>query len=140
MPWVTGISQVGLQGVGSARREEYDLALQNGNRLITAREIHEQGVETILKQIPSAANYYITIDADALDPSIAPGVYYPSPDGLGFTQITDLLKGIARRGRIVGLDYCAFVPELDLRNLTAIFAARLLLNLIGTLAYAGQIG
>ena len=52
----------------------------------------------------------------------------------------DLLKGIARRGRIVGLDYCALVPELDLRNLTAIFAARLLLNVIGTLAHAGQIG
>jgi agmatinase len=62
------------------------------------------------------------------------------PGGLTYYQITNLMRGIARKGKIVGFDYVELVPGLDIANMTSMFAARLILNLIGVLAYGGQIG
>ena len=45
-----------------------------------------------------ADRYYITFDADGLDPSIAPGVGYPSFGGLTYYQAFDLLRGVAAKG------------------------------------------
>ena len=91
-------------------------------------------------RLPAAPRYYITIDSDGLDPSIAPGVYYPSPGGVDYFEMTDLVKGIARRGAIAGIDFCEVIPALDIRDLTSILASRLILNFIGAMAHCAQIG
>jgi hypothetical protein len=46
-----------------------------------------EGVQSVsLEQLPAALipglDVYVTVDTDAFDPSIAPGVGYPEPDGL----------------------------------------------------------
>jgi agmatinase len=138
MPWVGSMMQIGLRGVGSGRQEEYEAARKYGSVLVRAQELHRRGVDTILEKLPEASGYYVTIDADGLDPAIAPGVFYPSPGGVDYFEMTDLFKGIARRGAIVGLDFCELVPQLDLRDLTSLFGARLILNAIGAMAHAGQ--
>jgi agmatinase len=140
MPWVGSIMQIGLRGVGSGRMEEYEAARAYGSVMVRAQELHRLGVERILQRLPEARSYYITIDADGLDPAIAPGVYYPSPGGVDYFEMTDLVKGIARRGAILGIDFCEVVPALDIRDLTSIFASRLILNFIGAMAHSGQIG
>jgi agmatinase len=140
MPWVQSMMQIGLRGVGSGRQEEYEAARKHGSVMVRAQELHQLGVELVLQRLPEAEGYYITIDSDGLDPSIAPGVYYPSPGGVDYFEMTDLVKGIAKRGAIVGIDFCEVVPALDVRDLTSIFAARLILNFIGAMAHSGQIG
>ena len=140
MPWVGSIMQIGLRGVGSGRMEEYEAARERGSVMVRAQELHQLGVERILERLPEAGKYYITIDADGLDPSIAPGVYYPSPGGVDYFEMTDLVKGIARRGPVAGIDFCEVVPALDVRDLTSIFASRLILNFLGAMAQAGRIG
>lgn len=140
MPWVRGLMQIGLRGVGSGRREEHEEALRRGSVLVGARELHERGAARVLRRLPKARRYYITIDADGLDPSIAPGVYYPSPGGVEYFEMTDLVRGIARRGAVCGIDFCEVVPSLDLQELTSIFGSRLILNFIGAMAHAGRIG
>ena len=47
---------------------------------------------------------------------------------------------LARRGAIAGIDFCEVVPALDIRDLTSIFASRLILNFIGAMAHSGRIG
>jgi len=42
-----------------------------------------------MEMIPEASSCLITIDSDALDTAIAPGVLSPSPGGLTFDEITD---------------------------------------------------
>jgi agmatinase len=140
MPWVRSLMQIGLRGVGSGRFEEFEAARKRGSVMVRAQDLHRDGVERILDRLPESPRYYITIDADGLDPSIAPGVYYPSPGGVDYFQMTDLVKGIAGRGSIAGIDFCELVPALDVRDLTSIFASRLLLNFIGAMAHSGQIG
>ena len=139
MPWVSGLVQVGLRGQGSARHKEVNDANACGKCLLVKAEVlHEQGLPSILDRIPQARFYYLTIDADGLDPSIAPGVAYPTPGGVTYYQLFNLMRGLAAKGTLVGLDFVEVVPENDVANLTSLFAARQILNFIGLAVRSGQ--
>jgi agmatinase len=70
---------------------------------------------------------YVSIDLDALDPSVAPGVGHHEPGGLG---MRDLLRILERsRGRVVGADVVELNPLRDLAGTTAAVAAKLVREL-----------
>ena len=141
MPWASALAQIGLRGQGSARQAEVDAARAYGrSALIGAAALHRDGMAAVLRRIPAAPSYYLTIDADGLDPAIAPGVAYPTPGGVTYYQAFELMRGLAARGRLVGVDFVEVVPERDVAGLTSLFGARLLLNFAGILAHTGQIG
>ena len=140
LPWVNGMVQVGLRGVGSGRAEEFAAARAFGSVVVPAAEIHRRGIVAALERIPAADRYYVTIDADGLDPAIAPGVGSPAYGGLTYFQVFDLLRGVAARGPIVGFDLVEVVPARDHADLTSTLAARLVLNLLGALAHEGRLG
>ena len=140
MSWVSGMAQIGLRGVGSARQQEVDDARAYGALLIGAQEVHQDGVDAVLGRIPDADRYYITLDADGLDPTIAPAVGAPAFGGLTYSEAIGLLRGVARRGKVVGFDLPVVRPHLDVQNRTSLLAARLVLFMIGVLAHEGQIG
>lgn len=140
MPWVAGLAQIGMRAVGSARQQEVDDALAYGTIQVRAEELHEVGVQAVLDRVPAAAQYYVTFDADALDVPIAPGVITPGFGGVTYYEASNLLRGLARKGRIAGMDMVEVVPSLDVANITSHVAARLMVNLIGEMAHTGQIG
>jgi agmatinase len=133
MPHVAGIVQVGLRGVGSARLTEVEAAQHFGSRFVTAREVHAGGVEAALRHIPGGARVVVTLDCDGLDPGIMPGVAARSPGGLTYGQVIDLIAGLGRRARIAGFDLVEFYPPADIDGLSALTAARLLVNAIGAI-------
>ncbi|TPL05739.1 MULTISPECIES: agmatinase [unclassified Mesorhizobium] len=133
MPHIAGMVQVGLRSVGSARLEDIEAARRYGSRFVTAREVHAQGAEAALQHIPEGANVVVTLDCDSLDPSIMPGVAARTPGGLAYTQAIDLIAGLGKRARIAGFDLVEFYPPADIDNLTALTAARLLVNVIGAI-------
>lgn len=130
---VAGIVQVGIRSVGSARLTEVEAARHYGSRLVTAREIHAQGVEAALRHIPEGARVVVTLDCDGVDPGIMPGVAARTPGGLTYTQTIDLIAGLGRRARIAGFDLVELYPPADIDGLSALTAARILVNLIGTI-------
>lgn len=134
MDHVERIIQVGIRGLGSARREEVEIARDWGAEIVTARALHEQGVSAALQHLPEGANCMITFDCDALDSSIMPAVMAPTPGGLSYTQAIDLVAGVAARGRPVAFDMIEFVPERDANGTAAFTAARIVANVIGHLA------
>jgi len=140
MPWVKGMAQIGIRGFGSARKPEFDDARKYGSILVGAEELHRVGVEDVLRRVPTSERYYIAIDADSLDPAIAPGVWSPSFGGLTYYEVTNLFRGIAAKGRVVGFDFVEVIPSIDVQHMTSRLAARLIMNLIGALARTGQIG
>ncbi|TGQ08985.1 MULTISPECIES: agmatinase [unclassified Mesorhizobium] len=131
MPHVAGMVQVGLRSVGSARHAEIEAARRYGSRFVTAREVHAQGVEVALRHIPEGAQVVVTLDCDGLDPGIMPGVAARTPGGLSYTQAIDLIAGLGRRARIVGFDLVELYPPADIDGLSALTAARLVVNAIG---------
>jgi len=138
---VSSVVQIGLRSQGSATQKEVDDAKAcDKTLLIKAEELHQSGIEAILQRIPKASAYFITIDADGLDPSIAPGCGYPTPGGVEYYQLFNLMRGLAKKGKLVGMDFVEIVPENDLENLTSLFAARQILNFIGVVAHSDQLG
>jgi agmatinase len=133
MPHIAGIVQVGLRSVGSARLADIEAARRYGSRFVTAREVHAQGVEAALRHLPEGARIVVTLDCDSLDPGVMPGVAARTPGGLTYTQAIDLIAGLGGRARIEGFDLVELYPPADIDGLSALTAARLLVNAIGAI-------
>lgn len=129
MPWVDGMTQIGLRGTGSARSMEVEAAKRYGSQLITARQFHAEGLDCVRRVLPRDVPFYITIDADGLDPATMPGVMAPSPGGLTARQVFDLIAEVGARGTLVGMDVVEVAPAMDYANkLSCILAGRLLMQ------------
>ena len=63
----------------------------------------------------------------------------PAFGGLTYYEVTNLLRGIAAKGKVVGCDFVEVVPSLDVHHTTSRLAVRLIMNLIGEVARAGQL-
>ena len=83
--------------------------------------------------MPQDSCFYVTIDCDVLDPALAPGNGSPSPGGLDYYEVTDVLRGIAERGEVVGFDFCEAAPVYDPSGITCQVAARIILDFIGAI-------
>jgi len=137
--WVTGLTQLGIRNVSSTAKEGYEAARAMRSDILSVRQIRKLGVEAVLKRIPAGRRYYLTIDIDGFDPSIAPGTGTPSHGGFIYYEVLELIAGLASRGRIVGIDLVEVAPDYDHTGSTAILAAQILLNAIGrTFAGRGQ--
>ena len=131
LPFVKRIVTIGVRGIKSTDRE-YRESLDHGNLIVPMERVHQDGVAAILKEIGEVGNYYVSLDIDALDPSIAPGTESPEADGLSFRQARQLLRGVASQGKLVGTDIVEVNPYLDHAELTQHIAVQLLLETIAT--------
>lgn len=134
MNHVERIVQVGMRGLGSARREEVEFAARWGAEIVTAREVHRDGVDAALGHVPEGANCLVTFDCDALDAGIMPAVMAPTPGGLSYTQAIDLVAGVASKARLAAFDIIEFVPARDPNEIAALTGARILCNVLGAMA------
>ena len=130
-PYVTGLSQIGIRNVSSTAKDGYADARAMGSDIQSVRQFRKMGVDGMLARIPEGARYYVTIDIDAFDPSIAPGTGTPSHGGFIYYEVLELMAGLAKRGDIVGLDLVEVAPDYDATSSTQILAAQLLMNIIG---------
>lgn len=138
LPYVKKIVQIGLRAQGSGRPADYQAALAYGAELITAYELHEIGIKAVLDRIPDGGNYYLTIDADGMDPTVMPAVDGPAPGGMNFMQARSLIHGLVKKGRVVGMDIVEIQPSKDTATkLSCVTAGRLIVNLIGASIKAG---
>ena len=130
-PYVTGLSQIGIRNVSSTARDGYEDARKMGSDILSVRQFRKLGVDSVLDRIPKAERYYLTIDIDGFDPSIAAGTGTPSHGGFLYYEILEFLDGLSKRGDIVGVDLVEVAPDYDLSGSTTTLAAQILLNLIG---------
>ena len=131
MDHIGQIFQIGLRSQGSGRPAEAEAAQKYGSHIFTAYDVHDHGMQAVLDKIPNNGKYYITIDADGLDPSVMPAVEGPAPGGLLFTQVRTLIHGLVGKGRVLGMDIVEITPSRDINNISCITAGRLIVNLIG---------
>jgi agmatinase len=89
-----------------------------------------------LEKIPGPV--YLTMDADVLDPGVMPGVGTPEPGGLSYYQVLDIVKTLARRGPIVGVDFVELAP-IPGQRVSDFTAAKIIYKALGYI-YAGRKG
>ena len=134
-PYVTGLSQIGIRNVSSTAKDGYDDARAMGSDIQSVRQVRKMGVEAMLERIPADTRYYVTIDIDAFDPSIAPGTGTPSHGGFIYYEVLELLAGLTKRGQIIGVDLVEVAPDYDQSGSTSTLAAQLLMNLVGRILH-----
>ena len=137
MPWIDKIVQIGMRGIGSARDPEVKDAINYGAEIIDAYEMHDIGMAEVLRRIPDGGPYYLTIDADGIDPTIMPAVMAQTPGGLDWMQVRQLVHGLISKGRVLGMDLVEIAPSYDVGNITMVHAERLICNFIGAAVRAG---
>ncbi|MEE8170905.1 MAG: agmatinase [Phycisphaerae bacterium] len=121
-------------GIRSYSKEEAAYMRRRGLSCITARQamVDEAWIDRVLAGL--SGDVYVTIDIDGFDPACAPGTGTPEPGGLGWYQVTDLLRAVAARFRIVAADVVEVMPIPGTMQ-TEFLAAKLAYKLI---AYTQQ--
>lgn len=128
---VTGLTQIGIRNVSSTAKEGYEDARARGSKILSVRQARKLGAAGVLESIPAGARYYVTIDIDGFDPSIAPGTGTPSHGGFLYYEVMEILQGLAKRGKVVGVDLVEVAPAYDPSGITGFLAAQVLLNFLG---------
>ena len=131
MAHVTGMTQMGIRNVSSSNRADYDDARAAGSDILSVRDVRRLGADGVLRRVPEDARYYVTIDIDGFDPSIAPGTGTPSHGGFVYYEVLEIMQGLAKQGDIVGIDLVEVAPDYDHAGITAMLAAQLLMNMLG---------
>jgi agmatinase len=133
---VTGLTQVGIRGVGSTAREGFEEARRMGADILSVRQARALGPAGVVARIPDGARVYVTLDIDGFCPSIAPGTGTPSHGGFLYYEGLEILQQVARRHEVVGLDLVEVAPDYDMGGITATLAAQLLFNFLGFIFHA----
>ncbi len=101
------IVQVGIRAVDALEIPGLD-----SERVFWAHEIADRRdsrwMDEVVELLPETV--YLTIDLDAFDPSLVPATGTPEPGGLGWYQVNDLVRRVARRRRIVAFDVVELLP------------------------------
>ena len=129
--WVTGMTQLGIRNVSSSNREDYASARAAGSKIYSVRDVRRMGPEGTIAEIADSPRYYVTIDIDGFDPSIAPGTGTPSHGGFLYYEVLEILQLLVKKGEIVGVDLVEVAPDYDPSGITSMLAAQLLMNFMG---------
>lgn len=132
MPHIEEIAHLGIHGIGSSRKSDFEEAKEHGDIILSPRQIRKLGVSETLKLLPKGQRYFVTIDIDVMDYSIAAGTGSPMLGGFNYDEMTDLLEGVAGMGEIVGFDLVEVSPPYDdPGGTTCYLAARLISDFLG---------
>lgn len=130
MDHIDKMAQLGIRGVGSSQKEDFDDARAYGSTILSPKQIRKIGIEEALKDMPDGEKYYVTIDIDGLDASIAPGAGSPSPGGFYYDEVSEILEAVAKKGEVIGFDLVEVNPLYDPTGVTSQIAARLIIDFI----------
>jgi agmatinase len=131
MSHIKDLVQIGLRGLGTSKKEDFDAAKKYKSTIISAKEALELGVEGVMNKIPQSKKYYVTIDIDVFDLSIASGTGSPSPGGFFYNQLNEFLDAMAEKGEIVCFDLVEVAPQYDPTGVTPRVAAMTMINFMG---------
>ena len=107
-----------------------------GIKVFSTEDIHEQGMETVMKEAMKIASkntkgIHISCDLDVLDPEIAPGVSVPAKDGITLEEMDEAINEILKNKEAVkSIDLVEYNPKLDIENRTKKIAITILEKII----------
>ena len=122
-------------GLRSLDRFERAFIRKHGVRAYTMKEIDRRGLATIaeeaVRHLSHVPRLHVSFDADALDPTIAPGVGTPVPGGLTYREAHLLMELLADSEKVTSLDLVEVNPVLDVKNSTGRIMVEMASSLLG---------
>ena len=130
MSHIGEIVQIGMRGIGSSKPSDWADAKARGNVIMDMRKIRENGLDWVMSQIPVHENYYVTLDIDVLDQSLVPGCGSPQPYGMFYEEVMEIMRNVTQKGNVVGFDAVEVCPPYDQNQITALYEANLMLDMM----------
>lgn len=124
--------QVGIRSISADEARSLDSGIPT--RIFWAKDIvgRTDWIDSAINSLTE--NVYLTIDIDGLDPSLVPTTGTPEPGGLGWYEVLTLIRKLAAKKRVVGMDLVEF-SKTDNSDAPAFLCAKLIYK---TLAYIFQ--
>jgi len=118
------IVQVGIRSMDISEKQKIDK-----DRCFFAQDIFgkKNWINYIIKKLTECV--YVTVDLDVFDPSIMPSVGTPEPGGLGWYDVLELLKEVARQKRLIGFDVVELCPS-KINKASDFLAAKLIYKIL----------
>ena len=105
------VENIVIIGARSGCKEEFEYARENYH-LYTADDVEERGIRAVLDEVSELIgddSLYLSIDADAIDCCLTPGLGTPEPFGLTPKDVRAVIRRLAKNA--VGFDYVEVLPN-----------------------------
>ena len=126
------VAMVGLRSLDGPERERIRSL---GIRAYTMSDIDRIGIERAIRESLSHVSgpgfVHVSLDLDALDPEIAPGVGTPVQGGLSYREAHLALELVAESGLAGSFELVEVNPILDRENATALLSVELAASALG---------
>ena len=128
-------SRVALVGVRSLDQGEKDRIRELGLKVYTMSDVDKLTVERVMREslahVAGPGFVHVSLDMDAVDPGVAPGVGTPVRGGLSYREAHLALEIIAESGLATSLDVVEVNPVFDTQNETGKLAVELAASALG---------
>jgi agmatinase len=122
------VENIVIIGARSGCKEEFEFARENYH-LYTADDVEERGIRSVLDEVSELIgddSLYLSIDADAIDCCMTPGLGTPEPFGLSPKDVRAVIRRLSKNA--VGFDYVEVLPNDE--GQTAMVAAHMIREFI----------
>ena len=127
--------RVALVGVRSLDDGERELLRDQNVKVFTMSDLDRLGVERsvrdALAHVAGPGFVHVSLDMDAIDPDVAPGVGTPVRGGLSYREAHLTMELVAESGLASSLDVVEVNPVLDRENETGRLAVELIASALG---------
>jgi arginase len=129
-------ANVALIGIRSLDTGEKKRLKETGVQVHTMSDIDRHGVHRVMKKALARVTdgtqfVHVSLDLDAVDPSVTPGVGTPVKGGLDYREAHLIMEVIADAGVMTSLEIVEVNPILDECNRSAEFAVELIQSAFG---------
>jgi len=134
LPWVDS-ARVALVGVRALDEGERELLGRLDAKVFTMSDVDRFGVERAVREslahVAGPGFVHVSLDMDAVDPGVAPGVGTPVRGGLSYREAHLALELVAESGLADALEVVEVNPILDRENETGRLAVELAASALG---------
>jgi arginase len=128
-------ARVALVGVRELDPGERDFLLERRVFVATMSDVDRRGIEPAIREalarVEGPGFVHVSLDVDAVDPDVAPGVGTPVRGGLSYREAHLAMELIAESGIATSLEVVEVNPILDRRNATARLVVELIASALG---------
>jgi len=119
-------------GVRSLSQDEFKFAEEKGLAMFYRERLRKnlKGALNAIRRLVDGKTVYLSFDVDVLDPSEAPAVSTPEPDGLTFWEAKEIIREVCCSSEVCGVDMVEVTP-IPGSVVTEFLAAKMLYKIVG---------
>ncbi len=135
------VVHIGLRSYHHGKKA-IDTIKELGVNLVLMDDARKQGFERTLQEalekVKDRTNaFYTTVDTDVIEGGFVPGTQSPCPGGFLPFEIMQIVRKVSVAGS-AAFDIVEYAPALDVRGMTGLLLAELVVEMIGGVAYRSR--